>query len=43
MLTDPAGYAAAYPDCDILSGDINGDGSTNFSDINPFVGVLTGG
>jgi hypothetical protein len=42
-LTNPSGYADAYPDCDILSADINGDGSVNFADINPFVGLLTGG
>jgi len=42
-LTNPAAYADAYPDCDILSADINGDGVVDFGDINPFVGLLTGG
>lgn len=41
-LTNPAGYAAAFPQCDISQGDINGDGVTNFADINPFVRLLTG-
>ena len=41
-LTDPAGYAALYPDCDINLADINGDGSVDFGDINPFVDLLTG-
>jgi hypothetical protein len=42
-LSDPAGYAAAYPGCDILSGDCNGDGAVNFDDINAFVALLGGG
>jgi len=42
-LTDPAGYAIAYPNCNILNGDINGDGRVDFDDINPFVALLTGG
>ncbi|MEW6199391.1 MAG: VCBS repeat-containing protein [Planctomycetota bacterium] len=41
-LTNPAGYAAAFPNCDIKTGDINGDGHVNFGDINPFVRLLTG-
>lgn len=41
-LTDPAGYAAAYPWCAIENGDINGDGNTNFRDINLFVALLGG-
>jgi hypothetical protein len=36
-LSDPAGYAAAYPDCDILNADINCDGAVNAFDIDPFV------
>ena len=40
-LTDPAGYAAAYPDCDRLTADANQDGKVDFSDINPFVSLLT--
>ena len=42
-LTDPTGYAAAYPDCDITNGDINQDGLVNGFDIDPFVELLTGG
>jgi hypothetical protein len=41
-LTDPDGYAAAWPNCNILNGDINGDGVVNAFDINPFVDLLTG-
>ncbi len=40
-LTDPAGYAAAYPECNIIDGDINEDGQVNFDDINPFVALLS--
>jgi len=40
-LTNPTGYAAAYPNCDIMLADINGDGLVNFADINPFVRLLT--
>ncbi|MEW6197045.1 MAG: S8 family serine peptidase [Planctomycetota bacterium] len=40
-LTNPSGYAAAFPQCDVSQGDINGDGATNFGDINPFVRLLT--
>jgi len=32
-----------YPDCRYASGDINGDGSPGFRDINPFVALLSGG
>ncbi|MBP7747358.1 MAG: hypothetical protein KA383_14670 [Phycisphaerae bacterium] len=42
-LTNPAAYAAAYPDCDPLTADINGDGVVDFRDINPFVQLLAGG
>ncbi len=41
-LTDPAAYAAAYPDCPSGNGDINEDGLVDFADINPFVALLTG-
>jgi carboxypeptidase A4 len=41
-LTNPAGYATAYPNCDINLADINGDGTVGFGDINPFVALLTG-
>lgn len=42
-LTDPAGYAAQFPDCDINNGDINGDGIVSVGDIGAFVALLTGG
>lgn len=42
-LTNPAGYAAAYPGCDINLADINGDMQLTVSDIGPFVQLLTGG
>jgi hypothetical protein len=42
-LTDPAGYALAYPDCDHMVADCNGDGLVNAFDIDPFVLTLTGG
>ncbi|MEW6251275.1 MAG: PQQ-dependent sugar dehydrogenase [Planctomycetota bacterium] len=41
-LSDPVGYAAAYPDCDRQLADINGDDVVNFDDINPFVALLSG-
>ena len=41
-LTDRAGYAAAYPDCDIMLADCNGDGVVDAFDIDPFVELLTG-
>lgn len=41
-LTDAAGYAAAYPNCDIANGDVNGDGFVTVGDIAPFVVLLTG-
>jgi hypothetical protein len=42
-LTDPTGYAAAFPGCIILNADCNGDGLVNAFDIDPFVLILTGG
>lgn len=42
-LTDPADYAAQFPDCDINNADVGGDGTISVADIGPFVGVLTGG
>jgi hypothetical protein len=39
-LSDPAGYAAQYPNCNILNGDCNADGVVNFDDINAFVALL---
>ena len=42
-LTDAPGYAAAYPECDVMLADMNEDGSVNNFDIDPFVALLTGG
>lgn len=42
-LSDPAGYQAAYPNCNILNGDCNRDGQVNFEDIDPFVALLISG
>lgn len=41
-LTNPTGYAAAYPDCDINSADVNESGNISVTDIGPFVQLLTG-
>lgn len=35
--------SAAYPDCNYMLADINGDGTVNAFDIDPFVQLLTGG
>jgi hypothetical protein len=40
-LSDPAGYHAAYPDCNILNADCDGDGDVDFNDINAFVALLS--
>ena len=40
-LSNPAGYAQQFPNCDLKNGDINGDGRVDFADINPFVRLLT--
>jgi hypothetical protein len=42
-LTDPMGYALAYPSCGLNLADINGDGLVNNGDIDAFVALLTGG
>ena len=42
-LTDPDGYAAAFPDCNIMNADCNGDGVVDAFDIDPFVELLVGG
>ena len=42
-LSDPAAYAAQYPDCDIDNADVNEDGLINVFDIDPFVLMLAGG
>ena len=41
-LTDPPGYATAYPDCDVDLADCDANGSINSLDIDPFVDLLTG-
>ncbi len=40
-LTNPAGYATQFPNCNINLADINQDGRVDFGDINPFVSLLT--
>lgn len=42
-LTDPAGYAAQFPNCDLNNADINDDNAVSVTDIGPFVALLTGG
>lgn len=39
-LGGPEGYYAAYPDCDWLNGDLNGDQDVTYSDISMFLEVL---
>lgn len=41
-LTDPAGYAAAYPGCPLLNGDYSSDSTLDGRDIAGFVVALTG-
>ncbi|MDX2199207.1 MAG: hypothetical protein SF069_09585 [Phycisphaerae bacterium] len=41
-LTDPAGYAATFPDCDINNADVNGDAVVSVGDIAGFVALLVG-
>ncbi len=41
-VTDPPGYAAAYPDCDLMLADCNGDDSVDFFDIDCFVALVVG-
>lgn len=41
-LTDPAGYAAQFPDCEINNADVNEDEAITVSDIGLFVALLTG-
>jgi hypothetical protein len=40
-LTDPNGYATAFPDCDIDLADANRDGAIDAFDIEPFVQLLS--
>jgi hypothetical protein len=42
ILSDPAAWQQAYPDCPFLNGDIDQDGSVNVRDVNPFVAILCG-
>ena len=42
-LTNPAAYAAAYPDCHLENADANGDGMVNNFDIDAFVELLSAG
>ncbi len=42
-ISDPSGYAVAYPMCNILNGNMNCDGAFDFGDINPFVACLASG
>lgn len=42
-LTDPAGYAPAFPDCFILNGDFSRDAAVTPSDIAAFVNAVVGG
>jgi parallel beta-helix repeat protein len=39
-LSSPAEYAAAYPLCSRMFGDINGDGDVTLTDVNPFVNLM---
>lgn len=39
-LGDPSAYAAAYPNCDIETADVNGDGKIDFNDIDTFVSCV---
>ncbi|MDX2197982.1 MAG: hypothetical protein SF069_03305 [Phycisphaerae bacterium] len=41
-LTDPAGYAAQFPQCEPDNGDVNADGNVTVGDIGGFVTLLTG-
>ena len=42
-LGDPAGYQAAFPNCDGPLGDLNADGTLNGADIDVFFECLGGG
>ena len=42
-LTNPAGYAAQFPGCDINHADMNQDSVISVGDIGGFVQALTGG
>ncbi|MCG3126874.1 MAG: hypothetical protein CHACPFDD_01729 [Phycisphaerae bacterium] len=40
LLTDPGAYAAQFPNCDRRLADVNGDGSVNAFDVDPFIELL---
>jgi hypothetical protein len=42
-LLDPEGYAGAYPGCDRMSADCDGNGWVNSADVGPFVSRVIGG
>ena len=42
-LTNPAGYSASFPTCNIQHADVNNDGGVTVGDIGGFVLLLTGG
>ena len=42
-LTDPGGYSAAYPDCNVYNADLDFDALITNFDIQPFVACLTFG
>ncbi|MBN2448581.1 MAG: hypothetical protein JXO22_17775 [Phycisphaerae bacterium] len=42
-ITNPAGYASAYPECDINLADCNEDESVDVFDIDAFVAIIVGG
>ena len=42
-LQDPTQYAAEHPDCDMLNGDLNGDGAVDGGDIQAFFDLLSAG
>ncbi|TWT45668.1 hypothetical protein RAS1_20960 [Phycisphaerae bacterium RAS1] len=42
-LSDPSGYMAAYPSCNIQNADVNRDCNIDVLDINPFIALLAGG
>ncbi len=41
-ITDPAGYAKAFPECDLMNADTSGDDAVSVSDINRFVELVSG-
>ncbi|TWT45688.1 tRNA(Glu)-specific nuclease WapA precursor [Phycisphaerae bacterium RAS1] len=42
-LSDPAAYAAQYPNCQIINADVNNDGYINILDITPYVYLILSG